>query len=285
MTRSPRLAFAIVQGSLFVGSAAWADGKDPTAAEALFRQARLNMQQGDYEHACPKLEESQRLDPAPGTLLNLGECEEKRGRLATAWQRYEQVQDTLSPGDERADFAAARALDLAPRLPRLVVRLARSAPAGTRVQRDGIDLGAASLDTPLPVDPGPHTLVVLSPGRAARTYPVIALEGRVVETAVDAGPPDLSSARKETARTPVNRTLGFVGMGLGGTALAVGSIAGVLAVGRARAADEHCDAARTCDADGLAANRDGRTLSTVSTISFATGAVLVVGGLAWVLTR
>src|SRR5262249_26584812 len=78
-----------------------ASGNDPAAAEALFREGRAAAQKGDWETACPKLRESQRLDPAAGTLLNLADCEEHRGKVATAWQLYRQVVESLPETDER----------------------------------------------------------------------------------------------------------------------------------------------------------------------------------------
>jgi tetratricopeptide (TPR) repeat protein len=228
----PRCSFPVVLAALVVASAARADVRDPAAADVLFRDARAAMQRGDYPTACAKLEESQRLDPAPGTLLNLAECEEKRGHLATAWEDYQGALDTLGAGDERVALASQRAAALFPRLPKLVVRLSPGAPAAARVKRDGVELGAASLGTELPVNPGAHAIVVVAPGRRARSYTVDTTEGRAASVTVDVG-----------------------------------------------------DAAHTCDQTGLDANRDGKTLATLSTVLFATGAVLIAGGLVWIVTR
>ncbi|HEX5098696.1 MAG TPA: hypothetical protein VFV94_04320, partial [Polyangiaceae bacterium] len=57
-------------------------------AESLFHQAVQRMDQGDYASACPLLEQSQALDPSSGTLLNLGDCYEHTGRLASAWRTF-----------------------------------------------------------------------------------------------------------------------------------------------------------------------------------------------------
>src|SRR5262249_667778 len=86
--RSPRtfgVALAIGLSSL----AAPAGAQDVAAAKALFSQGLAEMEAGHSEKGCPAIEESYRLDPRPGTLFTLAECENKRGRIATAVARYE----------------------------------------------------------------------------------------------------------------------------------------------------------------------------------------------------
>ena len=58
---------------------------DPAAAEALFREGRKLLDEGQLDAACSKLAESQRLDASPGTLGSLAQCHEKQGKTATAW--------------------------------------------------------------------------------------------------------------------------------------------------------------------------------------------------------
>src|SRR5258708_31530603 len=81
---------------------------DPVAAQALFDAAKRLVHEGRFAEACPKLEESQKLDPAIGTHYALADCYEKAGRLATAWVAYLDVaSESLAHGlRHRASFAS-----------------------------------------------------------------------------------------------------------------------------------------------------------------------------------
>jgi len=78
-----------------------------------------------------------------GTRLNLADCEEHRGKIARAWQLYEDAAATLPSEDARALFARESAAKLAPRLPKLTVQLSgvlRVLPDAARVTRDTLEL-------------------------------------------------------------------------------------------------------------------------------------------------
>lgn len=137
-------------------------------AEALYRQARDLMAAGKFDEACPKFAESQRLDPATGTLLNLAACHEKQGKLATAWLEYSDAQMAArrDAREDRVEYARARAQELEPRLSRLTMALAPGAddPA-LDIELDGASIGRAVIGAATPVDPGRHTVRVSAPGK------------------------------------------------------------------------------------------------------------------------
>src|SRR5690349_11176240 len=61
------------------------------AAEALYEEGKRLINDHRYQEALDKLLASQRLDPALGTLLNIGYCYERLDRTASAWASYNEV--------------------------------------------------------------------------------------------------------------------------------------------------------------------------------------------------
>lgn len=251
-------------------------------AESLFREGRALVTAGKLAEACEKFAESRRLDPAPGTLLNLARCYEDVGRTASAWATYKELDARATALDQkaRAEFARKRASELEPTLPAVVVRVA---PAhrlpDLAVTYDGVAVGSAAWDTRVPVDPGRHRVVAQAKGFVPWTREVdVAASATVV---VEVGP--LASAMAtETSPPPSEgrglRTTGLVLGGLGAATTVTGLVFGLLAKNENDGARrEACDP-RGCTSEGLARIGRADDLATVSTVLTIGGAVVAAAG-------
>lgn len=286
--------------------------KDPAAADALFRQGREAMRKGDFATACPKLAESQRLDPAAGTVLNLAQCEEKIGKVASSFQHYQEATEQIPADDPRSKVAKHGLASTRSRVPKLTVKLPADAPQGTKVLRDDVELGAASLGTPLPVDPGDHVIVVKVPGRKdhsdtvsireAETKEIVAALGEQSAGTDEASPTMTPTAATEGQRDraphvpressgSTQRTLGFVAGGLGIVGLGLGSYFWLSARSKNNSiADKGCSSS-ICPAgsySGQAAldsdTKDAQNAARNGTLAVVAGGILAVGGVVLVLT-
>jgi hypothetical protein len=260
--------------------------QDPLAAEALFTEGRAAAKRGEFVTACPKFAESFRLDPAPGTLLNLADCEEATGKIASAWLHYRQVAEMFPKTDDRVAYAHQRVQALEPHMPKLTIELAAGSSTDTTVQRNGVSLGAASLGTPLPLDPGVHVIIVRSKGRIDRRYVVELGADQKQSVLVDVGDlaPPPAPVQPDTSWWGPRRTAGVVLGSVGVAAVAAGAVTGVMVMDRKRALKDHCDAQNRCDTEGISLAQDGRTLSAVSTIAFITGVVSIAAGTTLIAT-
>lgn len=262
-----------------------AQSADRAAADALFREGRAAAEAGQHEKACAKFRESNRLDPAPGTVLNIADCEEKMGRLATAWALYSEVTERLPASDDRHTVAKERAAALAKRVPKLSVRLAEGAPEGARVVRDGTALGTAALDTALPVDPGAHVIVVEAPGHERSSTRISIAEGEQKSVTVSVGAAKPGSTHGAAPKgSSSKQTWGWVLGGVGVVGVGIGAVTGVMVLGKKSTVDDNCDADKRCNQTGLDAAESGRTLGTVSGASFIVGGVALAAGAYLLLT-
>jgi hypothetical protein len=166
---------------------AQSSAESAAAAEALFQEGKKLMAEGKYADACPKLVNSQNLDPAVGTLLNLADCFERNGQIASAWATFKDVVAGAKTAgqSERAETARRRASALEPRLPRLVIEVSASAlPAIAEIKRDGVVVPKGVWGVQLPVDPGDHVVEASGPGHKTWSQRVTAAEGKTVTIAV-----------------------------------------------------------------------------------------------------
>ena len=130
--------------------------QEQTPAVTAFKAGRELLDAGKFEAACAKFTESLKLDPdAPGTLLNLGLCNEMSGKPATAlrWYRKVQFRSAEAQMSDVEEAAKQRAVVLAARVPTLRI----DAPAGLRVSVDGVTLSELEFGR-VELDPGTHVV-------------------------------------------------------------------------------------------------------------------------------
>jgi hypothetical protein len=186
-----------------VAPQAFADNK--AAAEQLYMDAKTLMEAGKAAEACPKLEESMRLEPADGTELRLATCYEMVGRWATSWGLYRTALTKAKKTNnaQRIEFATTHLALVEPKVSKvtLVADAGANVP-GLVVKLDQDEIGAGAFGTAIPADPGPHKLVVSAPGKKPyETAVTVVGEGQgqtvkipVLEDAPVSAPPESTSS-------------------------------------------------------------------------------------------
>lgn len=271
---------------------------DPAAAETLFEEGRKLLDAGKVAEACAKLEASNRMDPAVGTLLNLGDCNERRGRVASAWGNYRAAESlALTRKDtNRAEFAKKKADAIQPKLATLTIVVAQAEP-GLKISRDGTTVDDGAWGTPIPVDPGPHVVEANAPGKKSVTLKVTVPEGApsantvkveplVAESATPDSPPEHEEQKKNVVKEPfftTNRVVGFTGIGVGAVAFGIGGVLALQAKSAWNDVSNHCDTDNACDAQGLQVNQDARNKGNVATVLIVAGLVAAAAGAACLL--
>jgi len=273
--------------------------QDRAAAEALFSEAGALYQQGRYPEACAKLADSQKLDPAVGTMLNLARCYEKMGRTATAWLTFLDAAAAAKRAHQQERESAARhaAEALAPSLPKLTIQVSETVAADKgEIKRDGTVLPSTLWNTSVPVDPGDHDIECTAPGKKPWSTRVRAEAGRLLTVAVppleDAPLPpaalggstpgsDEGAAAQAASARSTRRTLAVVAGGLGVVGIGVGTVLGLQAKADGDAVKEACPT-KYCDDANLQRIESANQKATGSTIAFAVGgAALVAGVVLW----
>ncbi len=304
MSASYRLLVRVLSVLLVVGAGVlttepcYAANEAPTkaaAAEALFQEARRLIDAKRYADACPKLLESHKLDPALGTLLNLADCYERNNQFASAWLRFREaiVLAQRLGRSNREQTARERAERVEGRVSRLTV-LSRS--SGLEFTLDGAPLDSAMLGTPMPIDPGKHTLEARAKGKKPFSKAIeIAEKDRSVTVEIpvlEAETPDPPKPKPELfpndniakpepkLETPPwsrKRTYGAIGMGAGAVALGIGGYFAFRASSTWKEAQAYCDG-NECDQRGIDLAAQATWAGNLATVSLIGGAALAVAG-------
>jgi hypothetical protein len=283
---------------------------DEALATVLFKEGRALMSEGRIPEACPKFEESHRLDPSGGTILNLALCHEQEGLLARSWSELNEAA-AFARRDRRPDreaMAVEHARSLEPRLSTLTIVVPESARAeGLRIERDGREVGQASWSTPMPVDGGDHVVGATAPGKEPFTSTVVvAKEGdaQTVEIPPLGAAPAVGASPAESAvptaifppapvlapivdhgpaKRNLRRALAWTVGGAGLAQLAIAGYFSLRALDKERQSNLACPAGQ-CNQNGANLNDQAGNAADVATVLTITGLASVATGIYLLVT-
>jgi hypothetical protein len=316
MLRLPRAAAANVGRAIVIASSitialvcasghAAAEDKDADA-ERLFREGQKLLEERRYGEACPKFEAAYAKDRQLGTLINLAFCHKEQGSIWYAWLEFREAE--LKAGEmkrfERRDFARERLNELERSLPRVAIdnpkkvtlvevlveekRVPEAEHGSTFTAEEGkrkftfrakgkksatvlVPIGAKSSDkqhiqrVPVPEMVDGEDESALPPTAVGTPPPVESVF-----------PPSGGSSASDPGAGSAQRTLG-----LGGAAVVVGGVTGVMTLTNPCAQNFMHDKSPSCsqsDRDG------GDTTSMISNVSLIVAGAAGATGLVLLLT-
>lgn len=248
--RSPAYG-AVLAACLTLLGASPAGAQDSAAgAESLFQAGRQLVSAGKFDEACPKFEESYRLNPLPGTSLNLANCYKQVGKIASAWAQFKEAafQARKSQQPDREALANQEVAALEPKISKLQINAADT--PGLIIRRDGKEVGRGALGIAVAVDPGPHTIEATAPGYTVwstsiaigkeadmKTVTIPILQKVTEMSSSSTGP---GTADAPSGSTSPLRIASYAVGGVGVALIGVGSVFGVLAIGDTNVAKTLC---------------------------------------------
>jgi hypothetical protein len=265
------------------------------AAESLFREGKRLLTEKNYEEACAAFEKSQKLDPAAGTLMNLGDCYEKSGKTASAWVTFTEAASAAKKKDqrERERVAKKRAAALEPTLARLTIEVGPDSGV-EEVKRDGVIVPNDVWGTTLPVDPGEHELEATGSGRMpwsgtvtvdagkSETFAIPSLERRLIAPATSSAKDRRDEDEGEQSDGSTQRTIGIIVGGAGALAIGVGSVLALSA--KSDYDDAPGCSGNICQQAGFDQRNSAIDQAGTATIVFGVGtAGLIAGAILWML--
>jgi hypothetical protein len=290
-----------VAGVVSTPRAVLAQSADTATAESLFEQGRDLLRAGKASEACPKLAESQRIEPSTGTLLALAMCHEADGKLASAWAEFVSV-EARARGENRVDRQQAardKAQALRPRLSTLEIRIPNDIAAlpGLEIRRDGEVLGRGAWNVAVPIDGAEHTVEAHATGKTTWKGSItVKAESDVAVLAVPPladAPVELQASGNGAAEKPgIGQTqradtassrwgalewAGVTAAGAGVVALGFGGYLLSSALGKKSDSTSDCSG-NACGSQGFADRTSAVSKGNTATIFAVTGGALVAGG-------
>lgn len=269
---------------------------DAAVADQLFKRAKELLKEGKVTEACERFRESYETDPALGALLNLADCLERDGRVASAYGRWgEALELATRKQDDRAEFARERRDALKGKLSFLTVQVSGEGE-GLSVYRGNTKLTKGAFGIALPTDPGDATVQVVRGDSVLWERKVVLKESESATVLVDlaeiarVNPPPVKKRVDQRATSGgqgvpdefwnTQRIAGLAVMGVGVAGAAIGFTFGGLAASKSGDIEDGCTktGTRFCIDAGTDAVEEAKTFADVSTYTLiASGIVAAVG--------
>jgi hypothetical protein len=166
--------------------------------------------------------------------------------------------------------------------------------ATPKVTVDAVEVPAAALGEPRPLDPGKHVVRATAPGFATSEVTATLVEGKTETVTLELKPGESAAAKDATPGSPVGTPgapaeppangdgggsvrgpIGFAAIGIGAAGLVVGVATGVVGLGKQSDLLKHCPNG-ACPSNSM--GRYGSEVSTYQTMSTASTVGLVAGG-------
>jgi hypothetical protein len=300
-----RLAVGLVFGTALALSApAWAapDEATLTAARALGNSGVEAYQAGDYVMATDRLEKAYGILRVPTLGLWSARALAKTGKWVEALDRYLEVASLQVPAGEYAVQKQAQAdaeTDLAalrPRIPKLSVKTLGAPLADTDISIDGRSVPANLAGEGRLANPGKHVVEGRYAGKPVSVEVVLVEAQNQTATLDFTGAPETppaataaSAGESEKDEGPPSdgkalRTAGYISLGAGAVGVGIGTVFGIMALGKKSQLDDNEDCADQTCAPAQEDSVDAyNTRRHVSSAGFIVGGVLAGVGVVLVL--
>jgi hypothetical protein len=244
-------------------------------AEQLFREGKALRAAKKYDEACTAFEGSQRLGPSVSTLMNLADCRELNGQLASSWALFLEVVSTARKDDKLkvlADKAKQRADALEPRLSHLIINVPdESRIEGLVITRNDVVIDAATWNRAMPVDGGTYKITGKAPDHEPWSTEVTVAAEKETRSVDVPRFKALSGNGEEPDPRPIETRPGErdgggggmsgkrkIALGLGGVALASLGVAVAFELSGRSTLDEYDNAPAGPDRDALYDDANGK---------------------------
>jgi hypothetical protein len=269
-----------------------------TTAREIAKQGLADYDHGQYAEAFDRLSRAYQIVQVPTLPLFMARASAKLGKLIEASELYlEATRLTAAEGDvaeqlkARAEAAQERTA-LLPRIPKVVVQIAGADAKVVEVTIDGQRVPPALFQPGQLVNPGSRRVTARSGSEqivqevtlAESERHVVAFTFRTAPSAVAATAPVLS-VPTTTNDPSMGRTLGWIGIGVGGAGMLFGGITGIVVLNKRSSLNDGGCVNNHCYTDQKGDVNSYQTLRTLSTVGLAVGIVGAASGITLLLTH